>query len=219
MGKSKIELEFHDDVLHPSLASHALAVGALCHASLEITMRMMFLAVSGMPRDSTSFAIAHTFDFSDILMANKVAFVENCQDTSVIGEALSCLNYIDNILRPRRNRFVHDLWNFDENSERAERFDFSVKIQKAQSHKPLSTTMVQIHPMEIDELWTTVKEVREHGALLHTLQLAFSDLDNARERLRKSPPQRRFLPSPRGKRDPSGSDEQVPSPPPESFAT
>jgi hypothetical protein len=163
---------------------------------------MLFLATSGMPRDSTSFGIVHTFPFNDIITANKIAFVENCQDKFTIDEAIQCLNYIDNILRPRRNRYVHDMWNYDEDSEQTERFDYSVRIQKSQSRKPLSVSFLKIHPVEKDELWATVREVRTYTGHLHALQLCFHDVEDAREKLRKSPPQRLFLPSQPGKLGP-----------------
>src|SRR3954464_161577 len=104
-----VELDFEDDLIHPELTPYALAVGALCNSwsRLESAARMLFLKVSGMPIDRHSFNIVHALSFNDQLTAIKIAFVgRRSADPRKVEMVLRIINYIDNTLRPRRNRNV-----------------------------------------------------------------------------------------------------------------
>jgi hypothetical protein len=207
MQTSIIDLEYPDDLIHHELTPYALAVGALCNSwsHLESAARMLFLKVSGMPADRYSFSIVHALSFNDQLMAIKVAFIGRAGDPNLVKLVLRIVNYIDNTLRARRNRYVHDLWNYDEDSEQAERFDYSVRFAKAQSRQPLDVPAMDITAESLEDLWMTVREIHEHSKALFRLQDCFNKREGALEALLKSPPQRRFLQAQEEKPDPSDS--------------
>ena len=207
MSTSEARLEYPDDLIHPELTPYALAVGALCNSwsRLESAARMLFLKASGMPIDRYSFSIVHALSFNDQLMAIKVAFVGRAGDQKLVDFALETINYIDNVLRGRRNRYVHDLWNYDPYFERAERIDYSVKIGRPQSRQPLDVPAMSITSDSLDDLWLTVREVRDHSVLLNDLQGCLNREPGLLEGLLRSPPQRRFLRAQPGKPDPSDS--------------
>jgi hypothetical protein len=204
MEMSEVLLDYPNDLIHDELTPYALAVGILCNSwsRLESATRMLFLKVSGMPTDRHSFSIVHALSFNDQLMAIKVAFVGRSKDHRQVALALRIVNYIDNTLRARRNRYVHDLWNFDEDSERAERFDYSVRFAKAQSREPLDVHALTITQENIEDLWLTAREVHEYQKALYDLQDCFNGRAGALEALLKSPPPRRFLPTQPEKPDP-----------------
>jgi hypothetical protein len=212
MLESEVRLKMPFDLIQTGLAPYALAVGALCNSwsKLESYTRTLFLLVSGMPPDRHSYAIVHCLPFNDQLTAIKVAFVGRARDPRLTETAIAAINYIDNILGPRRNRYVHDLWQYDDYEQVAERFDRTVRIARPQSRKPLEVTALKITQEKLDDIWTTVREVKEHADVLYDLQKCFLGHDGALEALLKSPPQRRFLQAQPGKPDPSGNIPSTP---------
>jgi hypothetical protein len=202
-------------LLDDELIPYTLAVGALCNhwASLESATRMLFFKASGMPMDNrASFGIVHCLAFRDLIAAIRLSFVENTKSRPDVTKfALDTFHYIDSILRLRRNRYVHDIWHYDEQAERVERVTYVPRIRKPQAREPLDWTPMDFNADDIDDLWNTVREVRDHSDILRELQDAFNEVYPAEakarlEELLKSPPQRRFLPHQSGKPSPSDND-------------
>lgn len=156
---------------------------------------MLFLKASGMPIRRDSFGIVHCLDFRDLIRANRVAFVEQTRDRPRITDfAFDTFDYIENILRNRRNRYVHDLWGYDFQSEQVERHTYGPWIFKAQSRQPRDWLPFDIHAEDLDALWATVREVRDHSSIIQDLQDTFIPAFADRlERLLQSTPERRFL--------------------------
>ena len=122
--------------------------------------------------------------------------------------ALETFNYIDNVLRNRRNRYVHDIWGYDFQAEWVQRTTYTPKIYRPQSREPRDWTPMDIHSDEsLEDLWATVREILDHSETLKTLQDAFNPGRGAViARLLQSPPSRQFQPPQGGTPNPSGRD-------------
>ncbi len=70
-------MDYPEDLVDPELIPYAIAVGTLCNswANLESAIRCLFMVVSEMPLDNSSFGIAHCFDMRDQITAIKLAYV------------------------------------------------------------------------------------------------------------------------------------------------
>lgn len=189
------------ELLADELIPYAIAVGTLCNhwASLESGIRMLFFKASGMPLDNrASFGIVHCLAFRDLIAAIRLSFVENTKSRPEVTDfALDALHYIDSVLRIRRNRYVHDIWHYDDQADRVERVTYVPRIKKPQAREPRDWTPMDFNTENVDDLWATIREVRDHSNLVRGLQDAFNgSMPEALPRLEtllKSQPQRRFL--------------------------
>lgn len=219
-----IETEIHVKVplgfVQPGLAPYTIAVGALCNywARLESHARTLFAAAARMPFDDTTYAIIHCLPFNDQLTAIKVAFVKNAKEPRLVGPVIEAINYIDNTLRPRRNRHVHDSWFYNDWDELALKYDSTVRISKTQSRKPLEVKAGSITQESLEDLWSTMLEIKQHADFLYDVQDCILGNADKIEVLLKSQLQRRFLPAQQGKPGPSGNIPKGPEPRPESSA-
>src|SRR5690606_4163946 len=148
-------------------------------------------------------------DFREILKALRLIFVERTRDNSALTDfAIEAFNYIDNVLRLRRNRYVHDIWGYDCQAESVSRTPYTPTMSKPPSREPRDWSPMDIHSDEsLDDVWATVREVDEHSQALKELQDAFNPGRGAViARLLQSPPSRRFQ-RPQGETpSPSGTD-------------
>lgn len=194
---------YHDDLIEPELVPFAVAIGALCTvwARLESSTRCLFMVVAGMPSDKNSFGIAHCLDIRDQLNAIKLAFVATPRDRRLTEFAVSTINYIDNVLRVKRNRYVHDSWNVEPYTGTVERTNYTPRLYRPQSRQ-FDWSPLDIAEENLGDLWLVVREVKEHASVLSELQLCFREREGALEALLSAPPQRRFLQAQPGKQNP-----------------
>jgi len=205
--------------LEPQLVPYALAVGVLCKewAFLESAARMLFIQAARMPLDRESFGIAHTLDIRDQLSAIKLAFVAKKKDRLVAEFGIKTINYIDNVLRPWRNRFVHDGWTYWRETNSVARFNWNPRIFRPQANEPYDWSPVETAEDELPIILTTICEVSEHAAALADLQFFFHGGGRSvLSKLLRSPPARTLQPRQGVTPDPREQSPAKPKSPPQS---
>jgi hypothetical protein len=187
-------MKYPKNLLEPPLLPYAIAVGTLCNAwaNLEGAIRMLFLQISRMPHDRTSFGIAHILDVREQIAAIKLAFVAKSGNAKLVDAVHSIMNYIDNVLRPWRNRFVHDPWYYSDQIGAVERFSRTPRVFRPQAHQPREWTPLEISENELSLIWKTVRDIREYQRVLYDLQDCFRDKQRAISKLLRSPPKQRL---------------------------
>ncbi|MGH7022938.1 MAG: hypothetical protein ACREEB_05005 [Caulobacteraceae bacterium] len=124
----------HEESLDPL----AYQLGRLCHvwAEVEFTISRLFETVGGMRAQGAPMML-DCLDPRDKTMAVKAGAIPyaTARGAAWAAELIDSLNYVDNTLRPIRNRYVHDLWR--EHDKLAVRFTFRPKIEKPQAFRRL----------------------------------------------------------------------------------
>ena len=209
-----------------SILPYTQAVGAVCieWVGLEKHVAWAVVTLSGMKGDPCDFAIVRCYDFRDQLAALKVAAVARMTNPECLEAWLAALDYVDNVLRPRRNRYVHDLWHLgfcDLTDNVIRRQNLSPKVFRPQSRQPLTWAIGELIPENLAEMHHTIWEVIEHAGFIEELSSKY-ELPNDDPSLRallQTPPQRRFLSTPHeNSRSPSRAQPEPPQPPSSSNA-
>ncbi|MDX9998599.1 MAG: hypothetical protein WCY15_12860 [Phenylobacterium sp.] len=193
-----------------TLQPFMLAVGRLCGAwaELEFFVQQFFVGALRMPEEDASYAIANCIDFRDQIRAIKVAIVAFKMPPDWAEEVIESLDYIDNILRLRRNRYVHDRWDVNPLTWEVYRTNRTPKIGKPQSRLPRRVEEHQRAVQSLSDLEETIQAVQDEGCVLMSLALMMdspSDYETERERtpiLRERP----FLHLPKGTPDQRARD-------------
>jgi len=139
----------------------ALNIGRLCHewSTLESAVAVLFCEVAQIPAGPVRNMIS-CVDLRDQISAIKVGVVAVGADDARYwtGQVTEAVDYIDNVLRPRRNRHVHDsMWEGVFGVMRAGK---APKIQKPQAHQlPQLRTETRIE--NISDLRATLKSVKD----------------------------------------------------------
>lgn len=183
-------MDIPEDLIEPEFILYAVALGELCNswAKLEIGVRMLFFNASGLKPDRMGFGIVHCFGVRELLTAVRLCIIDNA-DGTIKAAALGHLNYIDNELRPRRNRHVHDPWHYSDQTGTVDRIDYTPRISK----QPLRWETAEWSSSEDPaELWELVREVRRCDALLYTMQDALKAKPDAVASLLQAPPLQRY---------------------------
>lgn len=190
-----------------SLEPFALGVGQLCQAWAELETSVMFVLrlVAQMPDTTATQTIIRSFDFRDQLAAVKVGAHYLEVDQRWKDAVFESVDYIDNVLRNRRNRYVHDYWLPDFDGKGVMRVQHVHKWEKPQARQPIRLKTQQSARETIEDLNATITEVTDHSDYLSELYCAINQQDGEllAETLSK-PPQRLFprrreeTPSPKG---------------------
>lgn len=126
----------------------ALEIGRLCicWAELEFVVQHLFIAVAAPSHFSPALhAIASCLDFRDKLAAVKVGSVAaGTFGTAWCEAVIEELNYVDNTLRPLRNRYVHDYWWPDADGA-VHRTTLSSKLHRPQARQPWAVKLPPIY--------------------------------------------------------------------------
>lgn len=161
--------------IEAALQPFAEGVGNLCNswADLELSTAFLLMRSAGMPELTASLSIIRCFDVRAQFNAIKIAMVEFALDEEFKDLAISTINYIDNTLRTRRNRYVHDAWGPNWPDQDIHQWEWAPKIQKPQSHQPRAVRDVIARKAVLEDLWTTTSEISGHGMFLADLDEAF----------------------------------------------
>jgi hypothetical protein len=121
-----------------SLDEHAKAIGLLCMewSRLEGDIKNCFLKLSGWPNQLGSRAMLNCLDVRQLLTALKIGAFAMRYNQEACSRLASTVDYIDNYLRPARNRCVHDQWSAVDGGAAAFRYAASPSIRKT-SQKPI----------------------------------------------------------------------------------
>jgi len=156
----------------PKLPGFALQVGTLCQSwsDLEYAVTLLFAAAAGLPRTPTGLAIAKCLDFRDKLVGIKVA-ATSPEHAELCEEIIAAVDYIDNTLRPRRNRLVHDRWEevlFSEGAV-ARRTNHLPKLFREQARAPRTIKPSETADEALEDVMATSSEVRIYADYIHTM--------------------------------------------------
>jgi hypothetical protein len=201
---------FDDDDLADmeALPEVATWIGHLCHqwAELEYSAQMLFAVISEMPRDQHTLQILRNFEFRDLLQATKVAAVARIGDAKLADEVIETVDHIDNTLRPRRNRLVHDRWAETGEWDRALRISPKPRLQKPQAFQPRQIVQDQTEET-IGNLIVTFDELAAYVNYLFVLTVAVAaPAPKLTRGLLAERPPRPFLPRRPGMRHPKGNE-------------
>jgi len=92
---------------------YALAVGTLCNewARLESAIGYLFMAIAGWsPLNAGAVSMAKCFSARDHLAAIRVGSVFASRNAQWVELTIMAADYVENQIRPQRNRYVHDTW-------------------------------------------------------------------------------------------------------------
>jgi hypothetical protein len=205
----------HRDPLEP----YALAVGRLCHAwaELELAVSGLFGVVAGMGIDPALATMIDCLDFRDRIKATRIGAVATSEAPPEWAEELvEALNYIDNDLRPMRNRYVHDLWRSHDDGS-VLRLTAAPALYRAQARQAYSVRYGDITTESIKAVRVLIHDVKAFTRWLWDL-FSFRDrMDNpSLKALLARRPRRRLLPYQPETPDPSGRHATRRVRPPES---
>lgn len=118
------------------LDEHAKAIGQLCMewARLEGDIKNLFMFTIGLsPIDSTAQVIINSLDLkiSSLITAIRAGCVARNFHPGCRAALDEALNYIDNYLRPARNRMVHDIWSETDMTETAITYRATPKTRRS----------------------------------------------------------------------------------------
>jgi hypothetical protein len=155
----------------------ALNIGRLCNEwqDLEFGIEMIFSLVAGIPRGPER-TMVHCLDVRDLMVAIRIGVIATAtpRTTPWANEVVFAMNYIDNTLRPRRNRYVHDsLWHGHWGIMRRGR---QPKSHRSQAHGPLSVRQ-DVRVESIADLRATLRATRDAAEWLWQLEFTRRRLD------------------------------------------
>lgn len=159
---------------------HAKAIGFIClywaylgevlNATLELLIPM------------------HDRGFSLCLTSN-IDFREKIQIAIALGHKRKCsnawfenlleqLNYIDNELRPERNRMVHDNWDWA--GPEIVRRQYATKLKRLQARQPHTLTIEHVKAVPINTIWELAYKIYDASAELSVLNVEYALDDTSR---------------------------------------
>jgi hypothetical protein len=189
----RVEFDIPDDLLDPALAPHALAVGALCNAwaHMESGIRWLFLNVSQFecgPR--TQIAIVNTIAPRDLMRAVKMALIESDRIQIIKDIGCDTLDYIDNELRPWRNRYVHDRWHHFLDDGDIARWSDTPTLKRAGAHRPLQLEPFSIVYDDVSRVYELAQNVTIYAYYLSRIGAAYvGGVEEAEALILGQPPQ------------------------------
>lgn len=152
----------------------ALGIGRLCHAwaELEKAVAAMFVVIVGIdiPHSvniQVFSAMVDCLDLRDVVKAVKVGAIGSAKndDEYEWGNSLvEALDYIDNVLRLMRNRYVHDPWWHDYRG--VMRATTAPRVIKPQAFQRRQVEFWKLHPGNKTELRTLIAEVKRYDKWL-----------------------------------------------------
>jgi hypothetical protein len=148
---------------------HCDLIGLLCNfwAEAEERIREFFINVSDMKPTRQAYVVARHLAVRDMIAASKSCVVMTWEEKALRNEAIDVLSYFDSVLRPERNRLVHDKW-LDLRSTGLKRIEFTPRIRKPQAFQLVveDRTFHDVSKVQIDNL---IYDVRHQASYLIAL--------------------------------------------------
>jgi hypothetical protein len=217
-GPESSESEAPDAEWISPLDAVAHSVGTLCQkwSLLEAAIRKLLRRIARMPDDPISDFVLRCIDFRDQLTAIKVGVSCMMIPDTVVEEVIGTVDYIDNTLRPRRNRLVHDQWLDERGALHANRMAVAPKVIKPQSRKRREVRL-DMEAEDIGDIMDSYNAIGAHARYVTKLAklLEAPTGRSFRELLKARPERPLFRPPPETQR-PAGKRETKPPPPPQS---
>lgn len=155
-------------------AKYALPIGWVCMqwTALEVEINGLLLALIPMEQGHAGQSLMAQIDMREkVQIAKTLGFIKK-PDDKWFKELQELLNYIDNELRIKRNRYVHDLWFFEE--EKMKKMQFVNAIKRPQSWKPLELLTHSETEVQPSEIWKTADQILDATLKLNSISLLFA---------------------------------------------
>lgn len=162
--------------LSPELEPFATAIGAMCRewAKLEMKVLECLSFTLNLPYEEGVYdAVLRCFEFRNQLAAAKLGIVAQINDPACVEAMVSTIDYIDNTLRTRRNRYIHDEWWRSDQPNKAQRHQWGARIFRRQSHKPRDWHWFLSEETPLEDLIVTTEEIRIHSGYLTDIMWAW----------------------------------------------
>ncbi|MBA4795459.1 hypothetical protein [Phenylobacterium sp.] len=181
---------FNPEFDEPLLVECAQWVGRLCNtwARLELEIVNLCGALLQAPNDDVSNAMIQAFDFRAQISAIRLGAVARELPSGWAELIHDEVDYIDQTLRPRRNRYVHSMWLRSSEGE-LWRVDQTPRVYRAQAKQPLSWAGRSVVTETISAIRETVAEIDAHGGFVFQLasDLSWPPLPDLAARLGEQP--------------------------------
>jgi hypothetical protein len=162
--------------LDDPFAEHALAIGFLCKewAFLEFMIDQLIASILAMPFDDTSQALTANISFRNKIQVLLAVGLVKKPDDEWYENLRTLLNQTDNNLRVRRNRCVHDLWNYEGGG--FTKYEIRPTIKRPQARKQLELRSFHASELRPEEIWALGREVSDVWAAVHLATRAYRGL-------------------------------------------
>jgi hypothetical protein len=154
-------------IKRPRLSRHISALGHICveWASLEGTVDIVLACLIPLPMDDAARCITANADIRDkIQMIKGLAIARH---VSWAEDLTSVIDLVDNVLRPQRNRYIHDSWiSLKKGNPR--QFQRAMKIKRPQARQPLQLTTVHVSERTLGEMWRLIERIALSRSWLRT---------------------------------------------------
>ena len=140
------------------LDAHARAIGHVCIAwgNLEVVIDSLLSKLIPLTNNPVAVVLCHNIDMREKLkIIDGLAFMKQPDNRwfSFLHEAI---NDIDNLIRPERNRMVHDHWLLREGRVLRQRRQTVLKRPRSFQ---LEFHLDQLKPIDEDDIWRLVEDI------------------------------------------------------------
>lgn len=175
------------------LKPFADAVGEMCNewAHLEGWIGRLFLSVGEWDyRLKNALIMIGCIDIRDQIKAIRIGVINRCQPGDFLERVVTSIDYIDDGLRPARNRFVHDIWSPTKDTGKAIRADLTPKAIKSAGTGIREVQAWKSQYVRIDEIREVITDIVNEQQYLVKILKCFQNPQNRTlpARLAEPPP-------------------------------
>jgi len=166
--EDSVDIEFDASSI-PQFEEHATAIGYIClyWAHLEQVLNAMLELLIPMHDRDVSRCLTSNIDFREkIQVAIGLGYMRKARE-DWFDALQKQLNYIDNDLRPERNRTIHDTWDW--RGPEIIRRQYATKLSRPQARQPQVLTVEIAKPVPIGELWGLAFKIFDASSELSAL--------------------------------------------------
>ena len=153
---------------------------------MEVNVDRLLETVLHLDSDKVGESLTANVDMREKLEALKaIAFIRKPNE-SWFATVEEFVNYVDGVLRPARNRFVHDLWV--QNEAGVAKRTRKPLIRKPQSFQPRELVMFTEAPVAAAEIWLLADSIQVAGRTAMLLKHDYQTLEARRRASLPIPP-------------------------------
>lgn len=163
--------ELGREILSSPLGEHLSAIGALCMSwsLMEAMLGELVRVLLNLELGQESESVSGNIDCRDqVQIALAVGFLKKIDD-KWFEELKIVLDLIDNDLRNKRNRYVHDLWTFDVTTYVVQKVQWKTVIKRPQARKALELTTLHKTDVSVDDVWSASNAISDAAGRLALL--------------------------------------------------
>jgi hypothetical protein len=163
------------------MQQHATALGYVCihWGWVEGAIDLLLAELTPLPGDGAHTCItANTDARAKIEMVKAIAFIRKPSD-DWFNALLGWLNRIDNTLRPKRNRYIHDQWSGGPGNNPV-KTHYRTKLTKKQAFEGLDLSRYEDAEIDLKDIWALALDLNNAGAALGFLLSEFKGVTTVR---------------------------------------